>query len=193
MAFIMGVDGSYDIERYNNYTVESLTDRTPTDGSTIYNDEGPAAGIFIGYRLSEDRFTIAAEARYGYSFIKNNSHATQSYEQTNEFGASVLPGYWISNQFLVYTRIGFSQLTTKNVFENIANDNSDTGLHFGAGVQIFASDTISIRGEYNRSTFNHKMVQVFEDTTTDPSTFEEINFTNNFRRDRFQISLISRF
>ncbi|MBT5185457.1 MAG: outer membrane beta-barrel protein [Kordiimonadaceae bacterium] len=192
-GFYMGVDGSYDITRFSHYTVESLTDREPTDDKTIYNDEGPGAGVFIGFRQSQGRFSFAAEGRYGYSFIKNTISATSELKQTNEFSGSLLPGYWVSNSFLVFGRLGFTQQMTRNLFDGITNDHSDTGIVFGGGIQLFATDRISLRGEYNRSTFNHQMTQVFEDTTTTPSTFEQVDFTNNFRRDRFQVSLISKF
>lgn len=189
----MGVDATYDISRFSDFAVESLTDTLPTDVKTIYNDEGPAAGIFIGFRFTQGRYTVATEARYGYSFIENDLSLTDSFKLTNEFGGSILPGYWLSDQIVVFGRIGFSQLTAIRTFDGILNKNSDTGLHFGGGIQLFATDTISFRAEYNRATFNHNMSQVIEDTTTIPSTFEQVDFINNFKRDRFQVSLISRF
>lgn len=190
-GFYVGIDGSYDITRFKDYTVESLTDREPTDNKLIYNDEGPATGIFVGVRMSDGQFTLAAEGRYGYSFIQDDTLAFDSYKQTNEFGGSLLPGYWINDQVVLFGRIGFSQQSTIRLFDGIDNDHSDTGLHFGAGIQLYISDFISVRGEYNRATFNHQMSQVFP--AIDPDPAEQIDFTNNFRRDRFQVSIISNF
>ncbi|MBT5072562.1 MAG: porin family protein [Kordiimonadaceae bacterium] len=192
-GFYVGIDGGYDITKFKDYTVESLTDREPTDNKTMYNDEGIGTGIFVGFRLSDGQFTLAVEGRYGYSFIQNEELAWDTYKQTNEFGGSILPGFWINDQIVLFGRVGFSQQTTIREFDGIDNDHSDTGLHFGAGIQFYVSDSISLRGEYNRATFNHEMAQVFEDTSTDPSTFEQVDFTNNFRRDRFQVSIVSRF
>lgn len=190
-GFYVGIDGSYDIIRIKDYTVESLTDREPTDNKFIYNDEGPASGIFVGLRISDGQFTLAAEGRYGYSFIQDENIAFDTYKQTNEFGGSLLPGYWINDQVVLFGRIGFSQQTTIRLFDGILNDHSDTGLHFGAGIQLYVSDFISVRGEYSRASFNHQMSQVFPATETEPT--EVIDFTNNFRRNRFMVSLVSNF
>ncbi|MCC3860262.1 porin family protein [Pseudemcibacter aquimaris] len=189
----IGADATYDLTRFDSYRVESLTDMTPTDNKLIYDDEGLAAGLFIGYRLSERQFTLAVEGRYGYSFINNELSVAETYENTNEFGISVLPGIWVNDNMILFTRFGASQQTVTRTFEGVLNQNSDTGFHFGAGVEIILPNNLAIRGEYNRATFQHEMSQVFVDNTVDPAVTTQVDFQNKFRRDRFQVSMIARF
>ncbi len=192
-GFYFGVDGTYDITKFDNFVITSNTDELPTDDKTIYNDEGPGAGIFIGFRMSQGNVTVGVEGRYGYSFIENEVSSTEIYKTTNEFGGSILPGFWVDENVIIFARVGFSQLTTERTFGGILNRNSDTGLHFGAGIEAYISDTLSLRGEYNRATYNHAMMQEFVDNTTNPATITVVTFDNNFRRDRFQVSIVSKF
>lgn len=189
----MGLDATYDITKYKQREITSLTGFIPTDDRSIYNDEGPAAGIFLGYRLTEGRFTVATEGRYGYSFLENKVSAGDNFKLTNEYGGSILPGYWISPEVILYTRFGFSQLTTIRIFDGVINENSDSGFHFGAGIQFYASEKMSIRGEYNRSSYENNISQVILDTSTDPATPVVASSINKIRRDRFQVSLIYKF
>lgn len=192
-GFYIGVDGAYDITRFDNYVITNSSDILPTDDKSIYNDEGPGAGIFVGFRVSQGNFTVGVEGRHGYSFLENQLTAFENYKTTNEFGGSVLPGFWLDEDIIIFARLGFSQLTTTRTLGGLLNRNSDTGLHFGGGLESYISDMLSLRGEYNRSTFSHEMMQEFVDTTVVPNTIEAVIFENNFRRDRFQVSLISRF
>ncbi|MDG1707449.1 MAG: outer membrane beta-barrel protein [Emcibacteraceae bacterium] len=105
----------------------------------------------------------------------------------------MLPGYWISPETILFTRFGFSQLTANRVSNGIVNEGSDSGLHFGAGIEFFINETMSFRGEYNRSTYMHEMSEIVSDTSTDPATDVQVDFRNKFRRDRFQVSMVARF
>ena len=93
----------------------------------------------------------------------------------------------------MFTRFGFSQLTANRVSNGIVNEGSDSGLHFGAGIEFFINETMSFREEYNRSTYMHEMSEIVSDTSTDPATDVQVDFRNKFRRDRFQVSMVARF
>ncbi|MBL4601733.1 MAG: outer membrane beta-barrel protein [Emcibacteraceae bacterium] len=191
----IGLDGSYD------KTTETSTLIPGAEGANllvipspaIYDLNGIAAGIFVGYRQSSGRFTVAVEARYGYGFASNDA-GNDSFKITGEYGASVLPGFWISDEIAIYGRLGFSQLSLSRTYQTIIHRNTDSGLHYGGGIQIFATDMISIRADYTRATYNHNMRL---NVTIDPGQLTQrtvsIPFFSNLKRDRFQVSLISKF
>ena len=65
----IGIDGSYDKHTATSTAISNAPTGFVTPGTAVYNTDGPSTGIFIGYRQSVDRFTVAAEARYNYSFV----------------------------------------------------------------------------------------------------------------------------
>ena len=89
----MGIEGSYAKTKQTDLTVIapefegvvlesdilSAITRNP-----LYTAEGGAAGVFVGYRISQGQFTLATEASYSYSFISNEPNASTKFEQTND-------------------------------------------------------------------------------------------------------------
>jgi len=77
----MGIEGSYGKTSQSDLTIItpefdgvvfegdilSTTTRNP-----LYTAEGGGAGVFLGYRISEGQFTLAAEANYTYSLFQMN-------------------------------------------------------------------------------------------------------------------------
>lgn len=181
----MGVDGSYDKHEAVSITVEQSVPNLVAPSTAVYTDDGIAAGIFAGYRQSYDRFTVAAEARYAYSFVKNEPTTGNSYNPTNEFGVSVLPGFWLTNDFLVFGRLGFSQLNTNRLYQGSFFNNTDSGLIYGGGAEIYLNDQISFRADYTRSVHSNRMSVVVAGNTG--------IITNNIKRQRFRGSLIYKF
>ena len=171
----------------------SATTRNP-----LYTDEGAGAGVFVGYRLSQGPFTVAAEAHYSYSFISNQPNATSRFEQTNEFGGSLYPGFWVDPDVVIFGQIGFSQLTSNSFRGAEQFNNSDTGLLFGGGLQIYLSEQISARASYTRSTHNHQTndnINVFELVGGNLVQTGVANFRYDhaIRRDKFALSIIFNF
>ncbi len=181
----LGLDGSYDKHKAVSYRTENQPAGFVLPNTNTYSDDGPAAGIFIGYRQSVDRFTVAAEARYTYSFVKNEITAADTFNPTNEFGASVLPGYWVTDNVILFGRIGFSQLNTNRNYRNVLEDNTDTGLVYGGGIEIYLNDLFSIRADYSRTTHNHKMSQ--------DANGLAVTLYNNIERERIRGSIVARF
>lgn len=203
----MGIEGSYAKTSQSDLTIItpefdgvvlendilSATTRNP-----LYTAEGGGAGVFIGYRLSQGQFTLAAEANYTYNFISNEPTATNQFEITNEFGGSLFPGIWVTPDVVVFGQIGFSQLKM-NSFSGIEQfNNSDTGLVFGGGIQAYLSDQISFRASYTRSTHNHQTndnVDVYQFVA---GVLEQVGATNYrynhaIKRDKVTISMVYNF
>lgn len=206
-GFYMGVEGSYNKTQHNNTTViEPTYDGvvfeedilSEASRNPVYTAEGAGAGLLLGYRKSSGRFTVAVEGSYSYSFISNELAGNNTFEQTNEFGAAVQPGVWLNEDIVVFGHAGFSQLQTNNTAGTEAFNNSDSGLVFGGGIQLYASDQLSIRGSYTRSTHNHKtndnvseyMLEEGVPVLIGSVLFE---YENTIKRDKFALSLIYSF
>ena len=191
----IGLDGSYDKIDETSTLIPGAegANLLVVPSRAIYRIDGIAAGIFVGYRQSSGRFTVAAEARYGYGFASNET-ANDSFKITGEYGASVLPGVWVSDGIAIYGRLGFSQLHLNRTYQGIIHRNDDSSLHYGGGIQMFATESLSIRADYTRATFNHNMRL---NVTIDPGQATQrtvsIPFFSKLKRDRFQVSLISKF
>lgn len=203
----MGIEGSYAKTSQTDLTILppdfegvvlendilSATSRNP-----LYTAEGAGAGVFLGYRASQGKFTLASEISYAYSFISNEPTASTRFEQTNEFGASLYPGIWVDSDVVVFGQIGFSQLKT-NSFSGLSQfNNSDSGLIFGGGVQAYLSPQVSIRASYSRSTHNHQTNQNIDLYEFVAGTLEQIGAVNYrydhaIKRDKFSVSMIYNF
>ena len=203
----MGIEGSYAKTKQTDLTVIapefegvvlesdilSATTRNP-----LYTAEGGAAGVFVGYRISQGQFTLATEASYSYSFISNEPNASTKFEQTNEFGVSLLPGIWVSQDVVVFGQVGFSQLKL-NIFSGLEQfNNSDSGLVFGGGIQVYLSSQISFRASYIRSTHNHQTndnVDVYQlvSGNLEQTGVANYKYDHAIKRDKLSISMIYNF
>ncbi len=173
----VGLDGSYD----------QIRDNIKATPDNIYNANGTAFGIFVGYRGSQDKFTVAVEARYGYSFISNDiitTNPTQRYSITHEFGGAIMPGFWLSEQALIYAKVGFNQSTQIKTLQDIEFKSSNSGISLGGGIQLYATDTVAIRAEYERSNLKGIVPIVYN-----ASTYNDWKV----RRNRFRVALITAF
>lgn len=206
-GFYMGVEGSYAKTEHNDTTVVAPTFEgvvfeadilSETSRNPVYTAEGAGAGFIIGYRMSSGRFTVATEASYSHGFISNELAANNTFEQTNEFGGSIQPGFWIDQNIVVFGQVGFSQLQTNNVSGTEVFNNSDTGLIFGGGIQLYATDQLSLRGSYTRSTQDHSVtdnVPLYQLENGIPVLIGSVvyEYENTVKRDKFAVSLIYNF
>lgn len=203
----MGVEGSY--AQTKNNAIEII--EPEIDGVYLENDvpstsfrnpkydaDGVIAGLFFGYRLSEGQFTLAAEASYSNNFVENDANVLDSFELTSEFGFAIQPGVWLNENVVLYGHLGATQLRAKSRAGNETFDSSDTGLVFGAGIQMYINEQLSIRGSYTRSTHNHKTGEWIDIYTiadgdlvfSDVAYFE---YDSTLRRNKFSASLVYNF
>ncbi|MDG1438516.1 MAG: outer membrane beta-barrel protein [Emcibacteraceae bacterium] len=200
----MGVEGSYSKVKNNSVNVTvpefdgfywegdvlSETTRDPK-----YSQDGAAAGLFFGYRLSEGIYTLATEATYTNNFISNKVDPLDTFELSSEFGIAILPGVWVNDDVVLYGHLGASQLKVKSQLGSELFDTSDTGFIFGAGAQVYVNENLSICASYTRSTHDHKSVEfidVFDigGTLIDVAFFE---YDSTLKRDKFAASLVYNF
>ena len=206
-GFYMGIEGSYAKTKQSDLTIiepelqgvvleEDLL--STTTRNPLYTAEGGAVGVFIGYRLSQGQFTLATEASYSYSFISNEPNPTSKFEQTNKFGVSLLPGIWVNPDVVVFGQVGFSQLKL-NSFSGLEQfNNSDSGLIFGGGIQVYLSSQISFRASYTSSTHNHQTndnINVYQFVSGNLEQIGAANYRYDhaIKRDKLSISMVYNF
>jgi len=172
----IGIDGSYDL----------LKDNISATGDNVYSTNEPAVGIFAGFRQTQGQFTVAAEIRYGYSFARKEQTVApfDAFAMTHEFGAAVLPGYWLNDQLLVYGRLGYNHATLIDTINAVDFSNGDSSVEFGGGIEIFATPSVSLRLEYTRTAFEGMTIL----------TFNNVNYNDwKIRRDRFRAAITTAF
>ncbi len=172
-GFYIGVDGSYDRLTDNS----SINDASvPVDVINVWD---PAAGVFIGYRQTKGKFNVAVEARYGYGFNKQTAPSGAVVKNTHEFELAALPGFWLTDEFLVYARLGVTNNSLRVTVGNNTITNTGTDFSYGAGAQLSLVNGFSIRGEYTRG-------EVYD---------EPISLVSFWRikRDRFKIAILKKF
>ncbi|MCP5381063.1 MAG: outer membrane beta-barrel protein [Kordiimonadaceae bacterium] len=172
----VGLDGSYD----------QLKDNILATPENIYSADGADIGIFAGYRQSQDQFTVAAEVRYGYSFASRKTSVApiDGFALTHEFGAAVLPGFWLHDQFLVYGRLGYTRATLVDTISGVEFTNTDGAVEYGGGVEFFPVNNVSIRFEYTRATFEGQPT----------ITYNSILYDDwKVRRNRFRAAITTAF
>lgn len=168
-----GVDGSYDL---HNDNTELL--------ATKISFEGGAAGVFVGYRQTNNKFSVAVEARYGYGFASyTNITNGASLEATHEFELAAMPGYWITDDLLIYARLGATNNTIRvSTAATSTSTNTNTNFNYGGGIELNLNNNWSVRVEYTRSEIYDEQL-----TFTAPLNFWRV------KRDRLKGAAVFKF
>lgn len=106
------------------------------------NYRGVPFSVFAGFGgVLTDNYYLAGEftGTVATADISNNNGLKTSYG----YGASVLPGFMLSDHTLAFVRAG----VVRSHFTN-ANE-SETGGQFGAGLQTSLTQNVDLRGEYD--------------------------------------------
>ncbi|PCJ34865.1 MAG: hypothetical protein COA93_03915 [Alphaproteobacteria bacterium] len=185
----LGLDAAY--EEYDN---SISVDGFATNLSSFVKPKGAAAGFILGIRQSAGRFNMAIEGRYGYTLANYNlGDATAlgfdkyKYEGGNSFSISILPGFHISNDLLIYSRLGYvrsqyKEKFTQGIVETTAGGYQG-GLEYGVGLQYDLTGNFSLRAEYTRTDYKN---------TTESLNINGVIFdtSSNFNRNKFMLGVI---
>lgn len=111
-----------------------------TKESTIKGrTKGTPVGVFAGYGYHfQNDFYLAGEADY----IRNLGRTYKSTAGGSSFGVSVLPGYFVRPNTLLFSRIGYRH-----------GEDGENGLAFGGGVSQYLTDNLELRLEYVSTRF----------------------------------------
>jgi outer membrane immunogenic protein len=123
---------------------------------------GVLGSLFAGYDWNFGKFNFAGEVNADINSIEaqtsnaeyiHHTFTDSNYKITPTFGISFLPGYFFSDNTLVYARLGYSntyfQLTTSDASLTDASEHVN-GFRFGVGLKKALFNNISIRMEYSQ-------------------------------------------
>jgi len=147
---------------YNNYRIRQSISNTLATGtilntSPILSTSGFMEELLGGYGRYFDWFYIGGGAFFNYSQASNSlSINTYSSNTTLRYslGASISPGFTITNLGLIYTRLGFVRSFFKYHEDGSAEGYVSrtawaNGLDVGIGIEAPIYQQISLRAEYN--------------------------------------------
>lgn len=108
--------------------------------------------LFVGHQINE---LIAVEGHYA----KMDDTQSGVNLETSTLGVSAIITPIKNNKISPFVKIGFNKLSTDSS-THIVTDDSDSGITFGAGIQIAVAKNISIRGEYEKFNSDIDMLSI---------------------------------
>lgn len=148
-------DGPY-VGVYTGYTTSNDTTRAPGAKADL-NLDGWTYGGFFGYGKTFDRLYLGGEGELGGLELSDKTKLVggrvTGLDGNETYGISARAGYLVTNDALVYGRVGW-QRTNYEVNSALAGTSvskSDTlnGVRVGGGVEYAVTDNILARLEYN--------------------------------------------
>lgn len=153
-GFYTGVQGGYG-------TLNTANIGPRDAGSTLYADRGGSGytgGVFAGYgHLFGDVYlgveVDASLSGMEWEIARDPTGRVYSVEQKESFGAAARLGYLVMQRALIYGRAGATRTRFNTKYAEGANfvdqDDTITGLRFGGGVEVPATDSLFLRFEYS--------------------------------------------
>ena len=184
----IGAYGQVGIIGYESYIPKSATGTTTIPGlgtypntSTANHANGPAANISIGYNFgigSDYLLGVGAALYPGHSRSASSTLVTNiggtavvstgTYDVSNVFSISLIPGYAIDNTRLIYAKIGYAGSTINaNSASYPQQSTRVNGTVYGIGYKQILSESIYAFGEGNYAVNRAKPVTI---VTTDGAT-----------------------
>ncbi|QKM65269.1 hypothetical protein DCO17_08500 [Polynucleobacter tropicus] len=178
-----GAYGQIGFIGYESYIPKSSNGTTTTAGGTTYPNtatanhaNGPAANISIGYNFdigSQYLLGVGAALYPGHSrsasstLITNGSIIkTGTYDVSNIFSFSIIPGYAIDKDRLIYAKVGYagSTINANSPGNYPQQSNRVNGTVYGLGYKQSITESIYAFGEGNYAVNRSKPVTVLTDS-----------------------------
>jgi len=167
-------DGFY-VGAEAGYSSSSFESRIAPD--VTLGGDGFNGGLVAGYGKLFDNIYLGGElGGYLSNSSISGSVAGASYEASirDQIDVSVMPGYLISPETLVYARLGYAYGRMDGKVDTGAGAanakwNSD-GWVLGAGVWLALTDTVGLRADYSRTMFGKATI---------PGTGQDVSVTDN--------------
>lgn len=182
----VGAYGQIGLIGYESYIPKSASGTTTTaSGSTFPNSatanhaNGPAANIGLGYNFGiggNYLLGIGAALYPGHSRSASStlvttvgnvsSVKTGTYDVSNVFSFTLIPGYVIDNTGLIYVKVGYagSTINANSSGNYPQQSNRVNGTVYGIGYKQFITGSIYAFGEGNYAVNRAKPVTVFTDS-----------------------------
>lgn len=178
-----GAYGQIGIIGYESYIPKGASGTTTTASGTTYPNtatanhaNGPAANIAIGYNFAIDSqylLGIGAALYPGHSrsasstLVTNGSIVkTGTYDVSNVFSFTLIPGFAIDNTRLIYAKVGYagSTINANSPGNYPQQSNRVNGTVYGLGYKQFITESIYGFGEGNYAVNRAKSVTVLTDS-----------------------------
>lgn len=214
-GFYLGVGVGYDSYRIHSSTSNSDTDLTVVPNAVFsdstsadFSATGWMGGIFAGYGRYFDWFYLGAELNANTSGAKSSftfsdsvgDSANITMKARTSYGVALLPGIKVNDSSLLYVRLGYLRANFKTSVS--ATDNSGmtfsdsdnkwrNGFQYGVGIETYVAENVSVRGEFDHTSFNSKSVS---GSITNPGV-EVVSSTTTIKpsNNEFMLSLLYHF
>jgi outer membrane immunogenic protein len=179
----IGAYGQIGIIGYESYIPKGSGGTTTTSSGTTYANtatanhaNGPAANIGIGYNfgfsgnylLGIGAALYPGHSRSASSTLVTNGTIVKSgtYDVSNVFSFSLIPGYAIDDTRLIYAKVGYagSTINANSPGNYPQQSNRVNGTVYGLGYKQFITESIYAFGEGNYAVNRAKPVTVLTDS-----------------------------
>lgn len=182
---------------------------------------GWMGGIFAGYGRYFDWFYLAAELNANTS----NADSTTTFNRSDftepdnvsgsvklkartSYGIALLPGIKLNDSSLLYIRLAYLRTNFKanastSVVDdgvtvlNLADSSNEwrNGFNYGVGIETAIAEDVSIRGEFDHTSYNSKTVNATDTITPIPGVLVNASMSNKFNvsNNEFMLSLLYHF
>lgn len=167
LPFFIGVSGGFD-------TAQITLERSGIDKSNL-SIIGGNGTLSLGYSWKVDLFYIGLAAdgsfNFGKSEYSNASGLKRTIEIPYSFGAYVIPGVFVSNNTVLYLKLGGVYSELKATYNNSAAFQANSisegiwGGRAGLGVRYYFNKYFSINAEYVFSYYEN-VKDTYNDTTS---------------------------
>lgn len=173
-GFYVGAQVGYDMYRISHdFTVEG--DDVELDGDPTLSVDGWVGGLFLGFGKYWDNFYLGAEIFGNASGAKSDWDTSVEDDDEgvdvdidvkvkSQYGISLLPGYKINNNSLLYLRVGYNwakvdfdaDASDDDGDDLFGSDDNETvhGWGYGVGIETLLMDNLSVRAEYTYTKYN---------------------------------------
>jgi outer membrane immunogenic protein len=135
---------------------------------------GVFGSLFAGYARTYNRYYLAGEININSSSVKyqlvNDEYAHSTFAKTYfnlrySEGVSLLPGYLLSENTLVYARIGYMNGKLKIVESDptiMSSNKNRSGIRYGLGMQHSFTPRLALRMDYSQVSYQSVNSNLFE-------------------------------
>lgn len=148
---------------FGNNALQTRVDgpRGSTSLTADFGDQGPAAGIFAGYRWDYNSMVLGveAEAEFNETSWSHLANRTFSVERGNAYSLSGVAGLRTKQGNILYSRFGVISAEFNTKYQElggplVAKSGSEQGLLVGVGAELPMGNGLSGRVEYQLRSYN---------------------------------------
>lgn len=176
--FYLGASTGLETADFNQNATIVLPGTFNTKDHTHFSGTGFFGSLFGGHAWTYGLYYLAGELNANASSVDfnssndeliNNTVSTTHYRIRHSAGLSIIPGYYFTNNTLVYARLGYANgnfnISTSDT--SIANINKYlNGIRLGLGIQLAINNRVSASMEYSQTNYQSTSFTQVDGTTT---------------------------